>query len=317
MIIHNVEEGEYTDDKDALDKILKLKLQEESVGKHKEIVQMVSDDYFSWNKLKEHLLANPSDFKDQLKVCENSLRNDPKSYQAWYHRKFMMKSFQVQREKYLDREDFLTKLLLESDPRNFHCWNYRMAILNTRPVRDLFNYSYLHHSCSEDPLSIIYTDPLDPTCWEYFYLWRERKRMENGLYIRGYRGRLEIRFSKPFCGEITFEAGNTRKTIVSELYTRIVAVEGVAEALERCRVVMNGRAVDFSPGNEDFRFVHEILELEPECLGALLTLLDYTREEAKRADMIERIIRLDPIRRNHYNTLRGKFYSVYVPEIAL
>lgn len=314
MIIHNVEEGEYVEDSDAFDRLIELRSKEESVEKHKEIVQLVSDDYFSWNKLKEYLLANPSDFRSQLKVCENSLRGNPKSYQPWHHRKFMMKSFQGQKEKYLAREDFLTKLLLDSDPRNFHCWNYRMAILNTKTGRDLFNYSYLHHHQGfEDPLSIIYTDPLDPTCWEYFYLWRERKRMRNGLYIRRYKEHLEIRFSKPFHGEIIFEAGRIRKIVVSELDTRIITIEEAMGAPENCRVIMNGEDVCLGFENESFEFVYEILEVEPKCCGALLMLLDYIKEETERISMIERIISLDPIKRNYYNALHGKFYSVYVP----
>ncbi|AFN82572.1 protein prenyltransferase subunit alpha [Encephalitozoon romaleae SJ-2008] len=315
MIIHNVEEGEYIEDNDAFDRLLKLRSKEESIEKHKEIVQLVSDDYFSWNKLKEYLLANPSDFRSQLKVCENSLRSNPKSYQPWHHRKFMMKNFQRQREKYLDREDFLTKLLLDSDPRNFHCWNYRMSILNTKTGRDLFNYSYLHHhQDSEDPLSIIYTDPLDPTSWEYFYLWRERKRMRNGLYIRRYKDHLEIRFSKPFQGQIIFEADKTRKIVASELDTRIIVIEETMGALDSFWVIMNGETVYLSLEDEGFGFVHEILEVEPECCGALLMLLDYIKEETERISIIEKIISLDPIKKNYYNTLCGRFYSVYVPE---
>ncbi|ADM11099.1 protein prenyltransferase subunit alpha [Encephalitozoon intestinalis ATCC 50506] len=316
MIIHNIEEGEYIEDKEALEGLLNLRLQEESIEKHKAIVQVVADDYYSWNKLKDYLLLNPSDFRSQLKVCENALQGNPKSYQPWYHRKFMMENFKEQREKYLGREDFLTKLLLDSDPRNFHCWSYRMFFLKTKTGRDVFNYSYLHHHPdSEDPLTIIYTDPMDPTSWEYFYLWRERKRIRHGMYIRRFRNRLEILLDKPFCGELSFESGGTRKTMAFELHTRIVVIDESIRTSERWKVVINGEEMRFIPEEESFRFVREILEEEPECYEALLVLLDYTEEEAERIAIIERIASLDPIRRGYYDTLKENFYCVYVPEI--
>ncbi|CAD25135.2 PROTEIN FARNESYL TRANSFERASE ALPHA SUBUNIT [Encephalitozoon cuniculi GB-M1] len=314
MIVHNVEEGQYTEDKAALEELLKLRSLPESIEKHMAIVQMVADDYFSWNKLKEHLLSNPSDFGTQLRICENALRGNPKSYQPWHHRKFMMERFQKQREKHLGREDFLTKLLLDSDPRNFHCWNYRMLFLRTRTGRDLFNYSYLHHcSGSEDPLSIIYTDPLDPTCWEYFYIWRERRRMRRGMYIRRYSKHLEIRFEEPFWGKLVFEGGGVERMVSSEFATKIVMIGESVEALGKYRVALNGKEVDLGPEKEDFGFLHEVLEAESRCHGALLALLDYVDEETERASIIERIATLDPARRSYYSTLHGRFYCVYIP----
>lgn len=315
MIVHNVEEGKYTEDKAALDELQGVRALKESVEKHKAVVQVATDDYRSWNVLKRHLLANPGDFKAQLRVCERALRSNPKSYQAWHHRRFMMNRFPQQRAASIAREDMLTRLLLEHDPRNFHCWNYRMLLPRTGGGRDLFNYSYLHHHLgSEDPVPIIYTDPTDPTGWEHFYSWREARRMRHGMYARKYKGCLEIRLARPFCGEVAVEGGGASRVVFLDIDTRTIAVEEMAEAAGKYSVTMAGAKVDLVPETEAFGFVDEIIRIEPESVGALIVHLDYMEEEAERAKAIERASAIDPVRKSYYSTLQEAFYRVYVPE---
>lgn len=319
MIIHNVEEGRYTEDSETLEELKRIKEEEDTMEKHGKIVQIVTDDYLSWNKLKDFLLLNPQEFETQLRINENALRNNPKSYQAWYHRRFMMGSFPEQRVKHLDREDFLTALLLDSDPRNFHCWNYRMSVLGSDKsgVRDLFNYSYLSHHSNFDPIPIIYTDPLDATGWECFYVHRERKRLEKGVYIRKYRNDVEIRFRDLFHGEMVFKSEATERTIFRDVNTKILVVENIHGSLAKCEVVANQHKMKFEVNMEDISFVEEILESEPECYNALLVLLERVEGKTERNRIINKLIELDPIRERYYTFFTNEFYSVHLPsEVA-
>ena len=57
-----------------------------------------------------------------LKV-ESALRANPKSYGAWYHRKWLLNQKLTPVDS--KREFGLLDKLLKVDARNFHGWNYR------------------------------------------------------------------------------------------------------------------------------------------------------------------------------------------------
>lgn len=57
-----------------------------------------------------------------LKV-EMALRRNPKSYGAWYHRKWVLNRGLAPVD--FEREFQLLDQLLKADARNFHGWNYR------------------------------------------------------------------------------------------------------------------------------------------------------------------------------------------------
>lgn len=62
--------------------------------------------------------------EDELRVVEMALRQNPKSYGAWYHRKWIHSQGLV--DVNFDREFGLLDQLLKADSRNFHGWNYRL-----------------------------------------------------------------------------------------------------------------------------------------------------------------------------------------------
>lgn len=316
MIIHNVEEGQYAEDEETLEELMETRRKDDTVEKHYGIVQIVTDDYLSWNRLKDRLMLHPQEFDTQLRVNENALRNNPKSYQVWYHRTFMMERFPEQRERCLHREDLLTGVLLSLDPRNFHCWNYRMFLFGgeSDTGHDLFNYSYLHHNpCRHDPLSVIYTDPLDDVGWEYLLVCREHRRLRNGVYVRRYPTLLEIRFKDCFNGELGLVACGVEKAVVQDMDTKIVVIGGTTEAFPDCTLMINGHETKLMHMAEDHGFIAEIRDLEPECRGALLALLDYTIDRTQRSTIVERLIGLDPCREKYYTSLVDEYYAVYSP----
>lgn len=59
----------------------------------------------------------------QILKVETALRGNPKSYGAWYHRKWVLS--QGLAEVDFDREFRLLDQLLKADSRNFHGWIYR------------------------------------------------------------------------------------------------------------------------------------------------------------------------------------------------
>ena len=60
-----------------------------------------------------------------LKV-EVALRQNPKSYGAWYHRKWLLNQKLAPVDS--KREFGLLDKLLKVDARNFHGWNYRRYV---------------------------------------------------------------------------------------------------------------------------------------------------------------------------------------------
>lgn len=135
----------------------------------------------SWNYRKRATLANhnsestpigelPADLRvsvaeAELTVSEAALKRNPKSYCAWYHRRWVLdtwigKDFAVKPfDAVLERECTLTEQFLSLDPRNFHGWGYRrylaefvgetpeteLAFSRRLIERDLSNYSAWHH----------------------------------------------------------------------------------------------------------------------------------------------------------------------------
>ncbi|KAG7358012.1 protein prenyltransferase alpha subunit repeat-containing protein [Nitzschia inconspicua] len=78
-----------------------------------------------------------SDKYDKISVLETergltqaALQRNPKSYGAWFHRKWILQTIKpVVVEAFLKEELALTTLFLSLDERNFHCWNYRRFVV--------------------------------------------------------------------------------------------------------------------------------------------------------------------------------------------
>ncbi|KAF7682460.1 Geranylgeranyl transferase type-2 subunit alpha 2 [Astathelohania contejeani] len=125
MINHGKEKNKATTEEEILlDKIKELKKYCSSdYNAMTELVKLMPDEYPIWNKMKDIFKNNFSDIKligeSQLEINEKAIENNPKSYHAWYHRKYIIKELQKHDlDKILKREDILTKTLLSLDHRN-------------------------------------------------------------------------------------------------------------------------------------------------------------------------------------------------------
>lgn len=94
----------------------------------------------------------------ELKVTQDAITKNPKSYSAWHHRQWTIAHFPPPLVS-IDHEIGLCNLMLEGDERNFHCWNYRrwvvafgrvpadaeLAYTLERIKRNFSNYSAWHY----------------------------------------------------------------------------------------------------------------------------------------------------------------------------
>ncbi|MCD7454843.1 hypothetical protein HAX54_026214 [Datura stramonium] len=58
---------------------------------------------------------------EELRLVENALRKNFKSYRAWHHRKWVLSKGHSS----TDRELLLLGKFQKADSHNFHAWNYR------------------------------------------------------------------------------------------------------------------------------------------------------------------------------------------------
>lgn len=101
----------------------------------------------AWNYRKlafEHNLSSQSDAEkadsdhiksiidEELRVVENALRTNFKSYGAWHHRKWVVSKGNSSTE----RELKLLNMFQKQDTRNFHAWNYRRFIAGLKNISD-------------------------------------------------------------------------------------------------------------------------------------------------------------------------------------
>ncbi|EQB61135.1 protein prenyltransferase subunit alpha [Vairimorpha apis BRL 01] len=98
MILHNTKEGEYIEDKQILEKLLTIDTKD-ILLRSKLRVQIVTEDYKSWNYLKEYV----SEFEN-LQLSEKAIEFNPKSYDSWYHRYFNIYKIYHNKEVFKDDE---------------------------------------------------------------------------------------------------------------------------------------------------------------------------------------------------------------------
>ncbi|KAI4337587.1 hypothetical protein L6164_015984 [Bauhinia variegata] len=114
------------------------------------LLEINPESYTAWNYRKlavEHFLSQShsdldsvkSIFDEELKVVENALRQNFKSYGAWHHRKWVLSK----EYSSIDKELRLLERFQKADPRNFHAWNYRrfVAELLKRSDEDELKYT--------------------------------------------------------------------------------------------------------------------------------------------------------------------------------
>lgn len=186
----------------------------DKLDKNAELVTQNPEYMTAWNFRKlaaEHILNDPerkeeidATLKEELKVAESALRKNPKSYGAWYHRKWVLRKI----DSYVDKELELLDKFLSLDSRNFHMWNHRRFVTGLKKRSDedelkytekviganFSNYSAWHNrsvllsklfgkktegfSPKENKLAeefdfvhgAIFTDPDDQSGW-FYHLW--------------------------------------------------------------------------------------------------------------------------------------------------
>ncbi|KAI9200557.1 hypothetical protein LWI28_009793 [Acer negundo] len=124
----------------------------EAVELSAKLLEINPESYTAWNYRKlavQHYLSlthsdsNPeslsSIFQEELTVVENALRQNFKSYGAWYHRKWVLSKGHSS----INHELQLLDKFQKADSRNFHAWNYRrfVAPLMNRSEEDELKYT--------------------------------------------------------------------------------------------------------------------------------------------------------------------------------
>ncbi|KAF5299048.1 hypothetical protein FQA39_LY11594 [Lamprigera yunnana] len=162
------------------------------------------DIYTLWNYRKEVVLLElkdklsteenetlPNFLENELKLTEECLLTNPKSYSSWHHRYWILEH---DLEANWKKEFDLCTKYLTMDDRNFHCWDYRRLVLNKVGISlgdevkfstdriniNFSNYSSWHYrstlhalteDCIEKELSLVksalFTDPFDSSAWFY------------------------------------------------------------------------------------------------------------------------------------------------------
>lgn len=162
------------------------------------------DFYSMWNHRRDMLLGmfeGKSD-EDMVQLCKGELQltqrciaeRNPKSYCAWFHRKWIVNLGHAD----LNHELELCKKLLMADERNFHCWNYRRFVAKKAGISpqaeldfakekilyNFSNYSAWHYRSKLLPQlgalttsvitaeleflqDAIFTEPADQSLWMY------------------------------------------------------------------------------------------------------------------------------------------------------
>lgn len=277
MIRHGVEESCSESNESEIQKITEVMEMDESLEKHSLMVLLNPDDYNSWNFLKKHFEGvddKLSFIEKQLELTQEALQVNPKSYSTWFHRFYF---FSKLRNK---KEQFLCKLFLEFDKRNFHCWNY--CIRNNFDLGlDLDNPSSIIINRAQE--KHLFIDPSDES------LWRVREHPFPVLNI--FEDSIEILFKVPFIGSVEING----KVLEATLFTKRIKT-GFCEVN---KIKINQKEMELT-NFYDSEFIEHILHLDPNCIHALKNKVMYgNREEA-----LERLLKID--RKRNYENLRPR-----------
>ncbi|XP_044266716.1 geranylgeranyl transferase type-2 subunit alpha [Tribolium madens] len=171
-----------------------------------QLLSVNPDIYTLWNYRKEVTLmelkeneAGAESEEKSIEFCENELRlteqcllSNPKSYGSWHHRYWILNHHP---KPNWQREFDLCTKYLTMDDRNFHCWDFRRLLVNkigitltdeiafsTERINVNFsNYSSWHYRSTlqflTDSESVakeltlvqnaVFTDPIDTSAWFY------------------------------------------------------------------------------------------------------------------------------------------------------
>ncbi|KAI5151595.1 geranylgeranyl transferase type-2 subunit alpha [Enteropsectra breve] len=332
MIRHGVLYDTEAEDENAVKEILEVQSMKDSEEKWKRMVVLNPDDYRCWNLLKEKYLHSDGmrlimkeysekAISEMLKLTQDAIEANPKSYFPWHHRLIFITLLLEHNaedvnnrelsEKMLAREKRLCNILLQMDPRNFHCWNYLRMIKIEMPC-DFSNFSSLQNY-SDYSNDIVFTDPHDEGSWRY--LDKVLANSRRGLFhVRDYGCYCEIVFCQVFNGSVSYKMlGATEETAakIGPCLVHRISCSGVSSISPVIRIKGNEYALvkERLPA-----VIDEILELEPECTHALVRKLSYVNERSERNEIVDRLSRIDPMRREYYESLKKECFVIFSAE---
>ncbi|KAI4293106.1 geranylgeranyl transferase type-2 subunit alpha [Pancytospora philotis] len=333
MIRHGVAEGTAQEDREAVERFMQIERMEEGTARHEQMAVANPDDYRSWGVLKRSICGRKAGWEEhsrQLELAQNAIEVNPKSYYPWHHRLFVFGLLRgagtdaKKLERLLAREKALCNVLLQMDPRNFHCWNYCLR-MRLPMALDYSNSSSVNFSLSrhlyaaeetagpgitlESALRFVYTDPNDETAW------RCLQRVVAGarkapFYMRVYASAVEMIATAPLNRRIALPA----HAIVQRSEAEIVLDAASIESALPCDVRgdENGHLVlERERCAAVYAAVDEILRMLPDCIFALKHRLQTTADRAERSGLIARLIELDPLRRAFYSSRMERYSEIY------
>ncbi|WUR05124.1 geranylgeranyl transferase type-2 subunit alpha [Vairimorpha necatrix] len=295
MILHNTKEGEYSENVEILEKIIECDTIVNKYERYMKRLSYCTEDYKAWNYLKKKFLEDQNvilsqdfsklsqrqvkdDFiKSQLNCTVKALGFNPKSYEAWYHRYFIIKN-----NLNLEEKDLLL-LLIKLDKRNLHCWNYINKLYSNFDFipKDVSNYSYLHYARGFAPLSCIFTDLKNQGMWFYYAKLREEELLEKEFYIRKYKEEICVIFREPFEGSLKMQDKTFSNMPILCLTLPLCNFE---------HVFVNDKIFKMKKFMHNEKYFKEIEELEENCIFNKIFNLDLKWElESKGNKYLENI----------------------------
>lgn len=97
-------------------------------------------NFFAWEHRRSISNSNLSycDAETELELTENILEGDAKSYHAWQHRQWTLQSYKFKNSGLMKDEVKFTEKLLTSDVRNNSAWNQRFFLIKQRGKTDFY-----------------------------------------------------------------------------------------------------------------------------------------------------------------------------------
>lgn len=204
-----------------------------------ELVKMNSEEYNALACLKKALHADGSGAgsgdglftggaSEQLALTEEMLRRNPKSYNIWFHRRYLSQQpagiFADQQAAASGDLEFI-KEVFRRDNRNFHCWaylgrlyHYPVALVAEQLSRNIANYSAYSaliqtgraEELKEAVLkNYVFTDPTIAAPWVFLAAKLEQQRFGNhNAYLKVSASKMAVTLRTPRPTEVEVEVAD-------------------------------------------------------------------------------------------------------------
>jgi protein farnesyltransferase/geranylgeranyltransferase type-1 subunit alpha len=97
-----------------------------------EMVRENPKNFYAWEHRRSIANSNCTNSENEMNLTEAVLENDPKNYLAWQHRQWAIKTFKYSNSGMLANELSFTERFIEEDIRNNSAWNQRFFVLKLR-----------------------------------------------------------------------------------------------------------------------------------------------------------------------------------------